>query len=327
MLRNASIILIGASIVFGSAACTPTSEPEAPAPSSSVSASPEVKTTESNYLTTLSSAPNDVKDEKEFSENNVIISAVNDEFSVLSYGTGTELTVEGEAVNPAEGEIYHFISYSYNRGGDTEFAVEANGKKIPITNLPSEGVIAVSAPEDADLKILSTLTVGDQPVIQSINPVTGERETTNREVLYKNTVGDVSNAAISGTGGTSPYTLTVNSTVKKADRTDWIDTKRWAPEGQSFVVVTLGNVDYQMEKNGSPDLNAHVVKLVDGSGKEYVGEKINGGMAGDDIYAFSVPLSEDNFELSLDVSTGITMTGKPVASVDGLTTSSAVISF
>lgn len=332
MFKKLSIALIGSALAFSVAGCG--SAETSSEGSSSASATAEEKRADAGLVRYISEEDPE-QDVKTFSSDNFLMVGVDAKFTITSYGNTESLDLDGEVTRPAEGEVFHLIGFDYNPTTQpVEFSINVAGKETPVpTGMTAGGMFLVSAAEDADISV-ETFTGDDKGIVdmnvnreeavrQSIDAKTAERSTRTAEVWYKNWQATIDDPNLQGQGGVSPYSLTVSTTVQEALRVGSVEEKGWAADGSAFIVVTTSHVEYEMEKHGSAGLDGFTMILTDSNGTTYAAESNED----DTEFLFTVPLADDEFTLHAEVSTGITMTGNPVAEVNGLVTSKASVSF
>lgn len=266
---------------------------------------------------------------KTFTDENFLMVSAEDKFAITSYGTTDVLALDGEKQTyAAEGEVFHVISYAYdyNLGTAIDFGVVINGaeaKPMP-AELPVDGVLLVSAPEDAEIVIEATSDGGEEAglAVQSIDVKTAERLTDNLEVWYKNSTASVQNASLRGEGGSNPYALTVTATVGDVFRSAYVESMGFAPKGSAFIYANVSDPSFELEKHGTAQQDGYNLVLTTKDGKTIIGKEEQ-----DEWYVFTAPLAEDDFTIHAEASATITLTGKAVASVQGLATSKATVAF
>lgn len=334
MNKKLSIALMATFIAFSATACGG-NDPAPKEPLVKSAAGPEKERSEAGLIRFVAQGTV-AGNEKTFTEDNFLKVDPDAKFAITAYGTAESLPLDGEReIHAASGEVFHLVTYAYdyNVGSAVTFSVIVNNgdPKLVPSEMPTSGVMLISAEEDAEITIQAATgglpsDGGSQTAtsagVQTIDVKTAERTSTNLEVWYKNGTASVQDANLLGKGGTSPYTLSVRANVEGVYRSAYVEGRGWVKEGHAFIYAKVSEPSFNLEKHGTAQQDSFKVIAKDPQGKTYVGEP-----DGDDAYVFTVPLDVDTFTIYAEASSTITLSGNTVASVQGLVTSGATAKF
>jgi hypothetical protein len=247
-----------------------------------------------------------------FNNQNFLIMQENEKFTATSYGLVDTADVDGkgEPKKPAEGEVFHVLTYTSTLSSQAKASITMDGKTTPLTGkFAAEGSILVSAPEQTKI----TLNIERLGVTQSMDFKTSKRTTEGvAEVWYKSTKATLGNAVVSETFVIQGKNVKLDYSVINATRTAYDAEGKWADDGKSAWVIVDGKKPAWTipDNGGTKNVNEKFV-LRDAAGKEYpvAGEPDKSG--GQDLHLeFKVPSNIDAFILKLDSSTDITYFGE-----------------
>lgn len=294
----------------------------------SSSPTPQINREEPGYAASYKNSM-ELKDQKDFKENNFIATSPESKFTITSYGT---VDKDGSNMAPAEGEVFHTIHYTYTDSESLDARPKAfitvNGTTKAFTStLFDQGTIVIAAPKDAE--VLFGLNL--ENVSQTINVKTAERKSVGiADVLYVDTKGNIENGTISMPVPAGGVTPTLSYTVLDAQRLPYLEEESlgWAENGKNaWVVLDMSPVSWKLP--GFDQLKGKSkATLVDDEGNKYKATFLSEGNTTDNNkLAFNVPADKKSFTVLTETSADFSSWGKSAGKIENAQNDQTKITF
>lgn len=304
---------------------------ENPAETPSANASPTASNLPRQPSGYIASYPEtmELKDKKEFSENNYLAISPDRKLTINSYG----LLDENKANMTANGdEVLHAVNYAFDlpKSGDPQASlrISVNGEVKPLGNeLSDKGTLIISAPKDAEVLFRTEL----EGVFQTIDLKTAERQTKGvADAFYGKPVGVIENGTITAVTPVGDISPTLKYSVLEAVRSPYLEEESigWADGGENtWVVLNMSPIEWELQ--GFDTLQGPgKATLIDEDGKKYSSKFLSEGNTTDNNkLAFNVPADKYKFTLLTEVEARFTAWGKSSGSTGTIENTDTKITF
>lgn len=271
----------------------------------------------------------ELKDSKEFTENNYLAIYPDRKFTINSYG----ILDENKSNMAGNGdEVLHAVNYAFDlpKPGNPQVSLRlsVNGEVKPLGNeLSDKGTLIVSAPKDAEVLFRTEL----EGVVQTIDLKTAERQTKGvADGYYGNPVGVVENGNITAITPVGDISPTLKYSVLEAIRSPYLKEESigWADAGENtWVVLNMSPVEWELQGFDTIQAPGKAI-LIDDEGKRYSSTFISEGNTTDNNkLAFTVPADKTNFTLLTQVEARFTSWGKSSGSTGVIENTDTKITF
>lgn len=323
--KHISIAALSLSLIFGATACTNT-EPE-PNPASSTASE---KRAESGKIES-STDKLALTEEVSFEDNNFLVTTVEDtKFTIEDYGIVDELPGGDK---PAEGEVFHAIHYTNTNPQNANvfrpvISYVIDGKPVEDkTNSFSGGTKIISAPEDAEITVVTTTkdSKTGESFAQEIDFKTGERLSEGvMDAWYVPSEGTIT-PNMTTAPADPERTATITMDFTKATKEAYVEEYGTADTGKTWMVLETNGVEWNAGNNVVLDENA-VIWLTDENSNVYEPVEPWGNLGSSEL-VFEIPSDGTEYTIHTLHSGVIDKAGTTVKEIDDVSISGITILF